>query len=1038
MTKHINVGDALHGFTIEKIEDVPEIEGRAYIMRHAKSGARLVFLQNEDINKAFSITFKTPPNNNTGVFHILEHSVLCGSEKFPVKEPFVNLIKNSMQTFLNAMTFSDKTMFPVASTNSQDLKNLIDVYMDAVLHPAIYGKKHIFEQEGWHIEADGASCESKPRLTYNGVVYNEMKGALSDPDSVIYDAICSQLFPDTAYGFESGGDPREIPDLTYESFLDTHTRHYNLSNSYIVLYGNLDISDFLEFLDDRYLSTSPEVQKKATAPNPLLAQSPTTNLNKTVEMHTTQDNACAALGYVVGDIHDTLRTFATNILIEAIAGCNEAPLKRALLDANLGQDVMFHVQDGVLQPFVFVEAQGLKQYNNKCDQTNEKMPHKPTVCLQQTIEREVKKLVDNGIDRHLLRATLAHEKFALREGNFGYADGVAYAISCMEGWLYSDDLCTAYLRYEDAFNKMEELLETNYFEDLLASIFLDNSHMTSVELVPRNSDVLGDADIRLQKKGESITTSELENIKENTKALQEEQMREDAPEDLAKLPHLHIKDIEDAPCEPPYHLDNTDYGDVLLHSVKTRGIVYAQQLYNLDGFAAGDLPYIKLMTSMLTGLDTQDHSATELVSLLRGNIGSLEYHMRFYKDANDAEKFYPKLCVEASALAENAAKLASLTNEISLKTKFEDKSKIKTMVEQIKLALEQNFCMNGQKAAIKRASAQQGAAEAAAEIAGGVEYYLFLCDLYENFDEKIDEVCKKFLSLTKTIFLCSECFTSFAGSGEQCNIYMEEFNKSRQNALGIFDQVEPVELTGLHICALKKKNEAFIVPSDVTFTGYAFNPFKSDVQNSSADKQKCVNDAACAQTAENAQDIDTQTDRPQIEPNNQNHPHFNGSWLIASRALTYGYLWTEVRVKGGAYGVAASFPNIGCSRFNSYRDPNLDDTCERFESTGAWLEEFNPTPDECEGYVVSSVAGMDAPQKPRAVIKRQISQFVSGIDKDFRKRTRQEIIDSSIEDVRSVATLASDCAHLGSCCVFGSAEIINNSKRNWSVTELIK
>ena len=1164
MTEEIKVGGEICGFRVEGAQEIAEIEGSAYVMRHVASGARLIYLKNEDNNKSFSISFKTPPNNNTGVFHILEHSVLNGSKKFPVKEPFVNLIKNSMQTFLNAMTFADKTMFPVASTNEQDLLNLTDVYMDAVLHPAIYEKKHIFEQEGWHLEVagaqgagvgeegvaaagasnaqDAAASDSAPTLTYNGVVYNEMKGALSDPDSVLFDAVCHQLFPNTAYGFESGGDPREIPCLTYQDFIDTHARHYNLSNAYITLYGNMNVRNFLEFLDKNYLSVEDAsavargnagaealgaesagasaaanggahgatVAAAERKPNPLALQKPVVNLHKKVKMRTTKDNACVALGYVVGDIHDRLRIFATNILIEALAGCNEAPLKRALLDAKLGRDVMLHVQDGILQPFVFVEVQGAggtgadgasgnaEGTGSSADATatTQASTDKPTCSttrLQQIIEDEVRKLVASGIDHELLRATLAYEKFSLREGNFGYADGVAHAISCMEGWLYDDELCTAYLRYEDMFAEMEKLVETNYFEELLSSLFLSNAHMASVELVPQDTDVLGEADVRLQKMNETISAAEIEKIKRDTEALRTEQMLDDEPQDLAKLPHLRIDEVGPAPDEPQYALEKTPYGNVLCHSVKTRGIVYVQQLYDLSGFSAQDLPYIKLMTSMLSGLDTECHTAAQLVPLLRKNIGSLEYHLRFYKeargicdcggaacfgeeedaagagvaegsagagvaegsagaaaggnfdvanpspagavraqDAPATEAFYPKLCVEASALSENAATLARLTNEISLKTKFEDKDKIKIMLEQIKLSLEQKFCMSGHKAAIKRAAAAQGAAEAAAEIAGGVEYYLFISDLCENFDEKINGMCDKFCALTKAIFVNSGCFTSFAGGGfvgsdaQGSNAardeYLKTFEESKRECAASLDNITAAPQPGMSVQPYPQKNEAFIVPADVTFTGIAHNPWAAgiDASATSEDKEATAPAAGTTPATEHAP-----------------APHFSGAWLIASRALTYGYLWNEVRVKGGAYGVAATLPSIGCCRFNSYRDPNLDETCARFEGGAAWLKNFAPAQDEWVGYVVSSVAGLDAPVKPRALIKRQISHFVSGVSPEFRKKTRQEIIDSSVSDVQATAPIVRRAAMSGSRCVFGSADIIRASKLDWEVTELL-
>ena len=425
----------VHGFTVRTTSDLPEIDGRAYVLDHNASRAQLLYLQNDDANKAFSIAFKTPPANDTGVFHILEHSVLCGSDKFPVKEPFVNLLKSSMQTFLNAMTYPDKTIYPVASTNEQDLLNLMDVYLDAVLHPAIFHKRAIFEQEGWHVELAGE--EGSGKLAYNGVVYNEMKGALSDPESILYDELSAALFPDTAYRFESGGKPSSIPTLSYEEFLDTHRRHYNLANAKIVLYGNMDIERFLAFLDERYLAPDAAEAGADGAPNPLELQAPVMSFGNKTPMKTAPENACCAVGFVAGTAADRERMIAMDILLDAIFGSNEAPAKRALLDENLACDIVAYMADAMLQPFAVVQAKGLEEGAAE--------------RLRPALSRVLTELADGALDHDVVAAALSHAEFVMREQNFGIADGVALACSCMAGWLYDDDAALDYLRYEDAF-----------------------------------------------------------------------------------------------------------------------------------------------------------------------------------------------------------------------------------------------------------------------------------------------------------------------------------------------------------------------------------------------------------------------------------------------------------------------------------------------------------------------------------------------------------------------------------------------------------
>ena len=442
------LGSTVFGFTVTSKKTLAELDADAYVLHHRASGARLLYLACEDENKAFSIAFKTPPTDDTGVFHILEHSVLCGSAKFPVKEPFVDLIKSSMQTFLNAMTYPDKTVYPVASTNEQDLLNLMDVYMDAVLNPAIYTKRAIFEQEGWHYELDvpeGAPLAAGT-LRYNGVVFNEMKGALSDPMSVLDDAVNRALFPDTAYACESGGDPRAIPQLTYEQFLDTHARHYNLANSYIVLYGDMEVERELAFLDERYLGDGPRLRDEAeraralqTArdaeadatsdshstdgaattgePNPLVRQNPLVCDYERVEMATTPDNALVGMAYVIGDAADRKRLVAADVLIDALMGTNEAPVKKAILVAGLGGNVVSYTSGDLLQPHTLIILQNAK----------------PEVAreFRRVIEDECLRLVKEGIPRERLAAILANEEFDLRQRDYGYADGVALACDAL-------------------------------------------------------------------------------------------------------------------------------------------------------------------------------------------------------------------------------------------------------------------------------------------------------------------------------------------------------------------------------------------------------------------------------------------------------------------------------------------------------------------------------------------------------------------------------------------------------------------------------
>lgn len=544
-------GTTCHGFAVERRETVPELDSDAYVLRHTASGARLLYLACDDENKAFAIGFKTPPADSTGVFHILEHSVLCGSAKFPVKEPFVDLIKSSMQTFLNAMTYPEKTIYPVATTNEQDLYNLMDVYLDAVFNPAIYTKPTIFEQEGWHYELDlpegdgdsSAASLHEGTLRYNGVVFNEMKGALSDPMSVLDDAVNAALYPDTAYAHESGGDPRAIPALTYEQFLDTHARHYNPSNSYITLYGDLDVDRALAFLDERYLSQPSAASRRmdaavaagedpsTLAPNPLDAQAPVTCEYKRIEMATTPENALVGLGLVLGSALDRKRTIAADILFEALLGSNEAPVKKAILAAGLGGNVMSYTAAESLQPYELIMLQNA-QPGVACE-------------LRRVFQDACRDLCEHGVPRERLEAIISSNEYDLRQRDYGIADGVAIACDALSTWLYDDDAATLALKYGPVYEELRGELDGSYFEDLLRELVLENDHMALVELVPVDAaeGSEGAEAAELAAKRDAMTDAELADVVERTAALRAAQEAEDTPEAKATLPRLRVSDI---------------------------------------------------------------------------------------------------------------------------------------------------------------------------------------------------------------------------------------------------------------------------------------------------------------------------------------------------------------------------------------------------------------------------------------------------------------------------------------------------------------
>lgn len=1004
-------GTTTCGFTVTHVETIDELDADAYVLFHHASGARLLYLACDDENKAFSIGFKTPPANSTGVFHILEHSVLDGSEKFPLKEPFVELIKGSMQTFLNAMTYPDKTVYPVASTNEQDLLNLMDVYMDAVLNPAIYTKRAIFEQEGWHYELDVP--EGKPltegALRYNGVVFNEMKGALSDPMSVLDDAVGAALFPDTAYAFESGGDPRAIPELTYEEFLDTHARHYNLANSYLTLYGDFaDVRRELAFLDERYLSQENAAGRRiaaeraagarpaALAPNPLAMQEPTVCDYKRIEMQTTPENALVGMGYVIGQALDTFRTVAADVLFDAILGSNEAPVKKAIIAAGLGGNVTSYTSSACQQPYELIILQ-----NARPQAAQE---------FRNVIEDTCRDLVEHGVPRDRLEAVISSNEYALRQRDYGMSDGVVLACEALSTWLYDDDAATDALKYADTYAALREALDGPFFEDLLRELVLESNHCALVELVPVGAgsgegaaagpaDFAGSAEAagggsdaaeseaaKLANIKASMSDAELQAILDDVAELRRQQEAEDAPEDRAKLPRLHVEDIGDARPDPACTLDDAAPIPCLRHSIPTRRLAYALTYFDLTHVSYAELPYVKVLCRLMQQLPTAQHTAAELDSFIGSNLGFLTFTTEVFQQPN-WKLARPVLLVSAGALSEKIDALASIPREVWAETIFEDTDRMRDVLTQLKIGMEQTFITAGHQAALGRALSYVSPAAVISEQLGGVDFYRFLRDLLDHFDERTGELCDKLRELQQRIFTSTGTVASFTGSDEDYARYWVA-----AGTLGLAPRTAPAK--ELYVPMPEDKHEAFVIPSDVSYLGQSTDPRALGIAT-------------------------------------------DGSWGVAAYALSYGYLWNEIRVKGGAYGCGFRAAADRQLAFYTYRDPAIDPSIDRIAGAGAWLGALDTDRDTFEGYIVSTVSNNDAPVKPYALTKRLNGAYFSKRTPEYREQLQSEMLATTPERLRELGSDVAQVAEKAPRCVFGGREIIEASNAGWNVVDLL-
>ena len=984
-------GTEFHGFAVERREEVDELDACAYVLRHTASGARLLYLACDDENKAFAIAFKTPPANSTGVFHILEHSVLCGSERYPVKEPFVDLIKSSMQTFLNAMTYSDKTVYPVATTNEQDLYNLMDVYMDAVLNPAIYTKKTIFEQEGWHLELDRNEAGEPSRLRYNGVVFNEMKGALSDPMSVLDDRMCAELFPNTAYAQESGGDPRRIPELSYEEFLNTHARHYNLANSYITLYGDLDIERALAHLDEEFLTRGYAAAQKLQearaagaderelAPNALTVQAPVVCEHATVKMQTTPENAQVGLGYVIGSALDRKRTIAADILFEALLGSNEAPLKKAILAAGIGGNVASYTAAESLQPYELIILQ------NAGEGAAEK--------LREVVEDVCRELCETGIPRERLEAVISSNEYDLRQRDYGVADGVAIACDALSTWLYDDDAATLALKYGPVYAELREELAGTYFEDLLRELTFESDHNALVELVPvaTAAEAAEDGEVseedELAAKLAALSTDELSQIDAECARLRAAQEAEDTPEDKATLPRLRVADIGEARPEPPLVVDTRTSIPCLRHDIPTNRLAYALQYFSLDGVAADEIPYVTVLCRLLKQLPTAAHTADELDNLIAGELGFLSFSTEVMTQPDpDAARAY--LVVSAGALSEKIEALASIPREVWSSTVFADTDRMRDVLTQARIGAEQSFINAGHNAALSRVLSYTAPSAALCERLSGVDFYLFVRDLLEHFDERADALCAKLTDLAARIFCSTDAFASFTGTDADYERYW-----TCAGDLGLAPRSDAAP--ALVLPEPQRVCEGFVIPSDICFAARAIDPRRLGLE-------------------------------------------LDGTWAVAANALSYDYLWNEIRVKGGAYGCGFRASGTRRAAFYTYRDPAVDPSQERIARAGAWLSAFEPDEQAFEGFIVSCVSGIDAPTKPYALTKRRNTAYLAGQAPDQRAKMRADMLACTPERLRELGQDVARIAEESPLCVFGGRELLETSEAGLKIVNLFE
>ena len=720
---NLNVNEKLYGFTIKQIRQIPNKNAQLIEMIYEKTNTELCWYKSDEQNKLFGIAFKTLPKNDTGVFHILEHSVLCGSDKYPVKEPFVELLKSSMNTFLNAMTFPDKTLYPVSSRNSQDFLNLTSVYLDAVFAPKILTNPNIFYQEGWHYEYND-------ELTYNGVVFNEMKGAMSSVDSVVSHGLQELLFPDTSYGYNSGGDPVSIPHLTYDEFIHEYKENYHPTNARIYLDGDLPIDDVLKMIDE-YLSKY-EIGKKQV----LSKQEPKV-LENTIYYDTNEEDlenlSQLVLGKIICDYKDSTKLLATQILCDVLAGSNESLITKAIIGNGLGQDVSLMVNDGVYQPWIQLRIHNMNDKDSK--------------KILEMIQNIVHELIEKGINKNEFNATINRLAFRIKE--MQEPQGLIRCINSLDSWLYEGDPML-YLSYDEALNEVREMVENHGFEDLLSELFDGNYNILHVLA----SNTYGEEKRKEEKKRLSDTLStlsenEINDIKDKQEQLMAWQQSSDTEENLATLPILDLSEINETPNYKETKVEYINGVKVLRHQESTNGINYLSMYFSLTDLTLTELKQLSFMTSLYTNLPTKNYSVLELQNEIKMYLGSLSFGVETYQE--NSKECTPYLCVNCSVLKENLDKAKELIVEILTTTDFTQENSIKDLLKQNEVDAQQNGIMSGHRLAFTCAVSHYSACNAVNEVIDGISQIQYLHAFVNDFDayyEDLKQLANKITSDT--------------------------------------------------------------------------------------------------------------------------------------------------------------------------------------------------------------------------------------------------------------------------------------------------
>lgn len=954
--------------TFELIEKkyLKNINTNAYLYEHTKTRARLVFFENDDINKSFSISFKTIPYNDNGIFHILEHSVLCGSAKYPVKEPFVELLKGSFNTFLNAMTFPDKTMYPVSSKNEKDLEILMDIYLDAVFNPNLKNNPNILAQEGWHYHLE----DKEDELIYKGVVYNEMKGAYSSVDEVLDQYVTEHLFSDTSYKYSSGGKPEAIPSISQEEFLETYNYNYHPSNSYIFLYGDLNVEQYLNHIDS-YLNN---YEYKDYSDYSLSRQENFTAdiVKRTYFNEDVKDKAYVAYNYILGDSNEFSKIENIDIIDDILLGSSNTEFRKYFIDNNICEDVYSYVQKDRKETvysiiFKYVSDDKLES-------------------LDAEYKSLLKGIIDKGFDYEQVQASINKKNFSIKEeiNKTSSPKGVSYAIRLLRTWLYSEDNILDAFDLDNVISHLQENCVNKQYETLAKQFLIENNKQAILHLIPTLEKENKEKDLVEYKA--TLSETELEDIVKNTKSLQEWQNSTDKKEDLEKIKSVNAKEVElKNPFEETFFEEykgiNFSHYDTV-----TNGISYSKLLFDISDFEVEQLQYASVLSYLLFNFNTKNKTEAEVIKEIGANLGGISSYVDVFRK-HKSEECEVKFIISAKNLVEKAGELAKILDETTLYADFEDKEALYNVLLEIKLMLESRFKNSGHAFVARRISGFYNPQSKLASYHGEYDFYLFISELVNNYEQNSDKIKEQLYTVTNLIFNQARLLVNFVGNKEEYTNFKETISSYLAKYPSELDKQKGLEIK------LEEQgySEGFYFDSLVQYVGAGYN----------------IND-------------------------------YTGTYLVLRHILSLDYLWNNVRVKNGAYGSGVIFNAFGDFNLWSYRDPNLTETLEIYYNINNYVANIDADEKDLNKYIIGTLNSLDVLMSPSAQAAYSLNKYITDSPFEVYDKLVNEIKNTTVEDLRKLATEFENIKSKAYTCVLGSKDKVLENKQLFNKTIELK